>query len=234
MSMSKQNAPKPKPAISYIRVSTAKQGHSGLGLEAQRVSVQAFAQANGYEIVQEFLEIESGKNDSRPVLAKAKAAVKKLSACLVFAKLDRLARSVRFIAEIMDSTMDFRVADLPHADRVTLQIMAIMGEQEARACSERTKAALAAAKARGVLLGAQNPACRNLPEGSYKKGAQRVKAQAQAAYVDILPEILAMQNDGFSLHAIASMLNAKGHVTRTGKPWFPMQVSRALNRATFS
>jgi DNA invertase Pin-like site-specific DNA recombinase len=218
-------------AVSYIRVSTARQGSSGLGLEAQRESVRVFAQANGYVITQEFLEVESGKNDARPVLQAALAHAKKTGACLVIAKLDRLARSVSFVARLMDANTDFRAVDLPDASRLVLHIMSAVAENEARSCSDRTKAALAAARERGTLLGGANPKCRNLPPGVRERGAQTTKAKARAAVANILPKLLEMKAQGVSLQGIADALNAEKHATRTGKAWGPMQVLRALNRA---
>jgi len=220
-----------KKAVSYIRVSTARQGSSGLGLEAQRESVRVFSQALGYELTQEFLEVESGKNDARPVLAKALAHAKKTGACLVIAKLDRLARSVSFVSRLMDANTDFRAVDLPDASRLVLHIMSAVAENEAKSCSDRTKAALAAAKARGALLGASNPKSRNLPQGAHERGGQTTAAKARAAVADVLPRILALKAQRLSLQAIADALNAEGSVTRSGKAWHPMQVSRALNRA---
>lgn len=218
-------------AVSYIRVSTARQGSSGLGLEAQRESVRVFAQAHGYAIAQEFLEVESGKNDARPVLAKALAYAKKNGACLVIAKLDRLARSVSFVARLIDANTDFRAVDLPDASRLVLHIMSAVAENEAKSCSDRTKAALAAAKARGVRLGASNEACRNLPPGANQRGGQTTKAKARAAVADLLPKLRALKAQGLSLQGIADALNTEGQVTRSGKAWHAMQISRALNRA---
>lgn len=218
-------------AVSYIRVSTARQGSSGLGLEAQRESVRVFAHAHGYEIAQEYLEVESGKNDARPVLQKALACAKKMGACLVIAKLDRLARSVSFVARLMDANTDFRAVDLPDASRLVLHIMSAVAENEAKSCSDRTKAALAAARERGTLLGGANPKCRNLPSGARERGAQTTKAKARAAVADILPRLLALKAQGLSLQGIADALNTEGLVTRSGKAWHAMQISRALTRA---
>jgi DNA invertase Pin-like site-specific DNA recombinase len=222
-----------KQAASYIRVSTARQGSSGLGLglEAQRESVRVFALANGYEIAKEFLEVESGKNDARPVLAEALAHAKKTGACLVIAKLDRLARSVSFVARLMDAKTDFRAVDLPDASTLVLHIMSAVAENEAKSCSDRTKAALAAARERGKLLGGANPKCRNLPPGARERGAQKTKDKARAAVADILPKLRTLKAQGLSLQGIANALNDEGQVTRSGKAWHAMQVSRALNRA---
>jgi DNA invertase Pin-like site-specific DNA recombinase len=221
-----------KKAIAYFRVSTSKQGHSGLGLEAQRESVHIFSQAYGYEIVEEFIEIESGKNDSRPILQKALARSKKIGGCLVIAKLDRLARSVSFISQLMDAKTDFRATDYPDAPPLVLHIMTAVAQEEARACSERTKAALAAAKARGVLLGGTNPKCRNLTPGARERGHKTIKSKAQEAYVDILQEIRLMRIRGSSFQEIADTLNARERMTRNGKTWHPIQISRVLNRPT--
>jgi DNA invertase Pin-like site-specific DNA recombinase len=220
-----------KQAVSYIRVSTARQGSSGLGLEAQRESVRVFAQAHGYEVAQEFLEVESGKNDARPVLQKALAFAKKTGACLVIAKLDRLARSVSFVARLMDANTDFKAIDLPDASRLVLHIMSAVAENEAKSCSDRTKAALAAAKARGVVLGASNPACRNSTQAGRAKGRETAKTKARAAYADLLPQILALKAQGLSFQGIADALNDEGQVTRNGKEWRAMQILRTLKRA---
>jgi DNA invertase Pin-like site-specific DNA recombinase len=233
--MSTKNASKPKQAVSYIRVSTARQGHSGLGLEAQQNSVRIFSQANGLEIAKEFIEIESGKNDSRPILQEALTYSKKIGGTLVIAKLDRLARSVSFISQLMDAKTDFRACDYPDVPPMVLHIMAAVSENEAKACSDRTKAALAAAKERGVLLGAANPKCQNLPDGAYARGGQVTKARALEAYADVRAEIFSMKiNHGLSYQEIANTLNARGRFTRHGKEWHPMQVSRVLNRAPAS
>lgn len=225
-----------KKAVSYIRVSTSKQGQSGLGLEAQQESVRVFAQANGYEVVQEFREIESGKNNDRPILQKALAHAKKIGACLVIAKLDRLARSVSFIAKLMESNTDFRAIDFPEASsassRLILHVMSAFAEHEARSCSERTKLALAAAKSKGKLLGASNPKCPKLTPEARKKGQQKLKSKAIKAYSGILPKILELKSQGISLQGIANKLNAENEITRNGKSWHPIQISRALNRVS--
>jgi hypothetical protein len=139
--------------VAYLRVSTARQGVSGLGLEAQRATVDAFARQHGGTVVGSFIEVENGKRSDRPELAKALEAARKAKATLVFAKLDRLSRNVAFIANLMDAGVDFVACDQPFASRLTLHILAAVAEDEARRISERTKAALAAAKARGVKLG---------------------------------------------------------------------------------
>jgi len=139
--------------VSYLRVSTDKQGASGLGLEAQRKAVADYLNGGKWSLAQEFIEIESGKRSDRPQLAAALAACKKLKAKLVVAKLDRLARNVAFTAKLMESGVEFVAADMPFANKLTIHILAAVAEHEREAISDRTKAALAAAKARGVKLG---------------------------------------------------------------------------------
>lgn len=140
-------------AIPYYRVSTERQGKSGLGLDAQRQAVEAYARSFGLELDGEFIEVESGRKDKRPVLAKALKACRKLKAILLIAKLDRLGRNVSFIADLMDADIDFRAVDNPSASRFVLHILAAVAEYERDQIAQRTKAALQAAKARGVILG---------------------------------------------------------------------------------
>ena len=148
---------KPTTYVSYLRVSTQKQGQSGLGLEAQRAAVEAFTRHQGGKIVAEYVEVESGKRSARPELARAMAAAKKAGATLLIAKLDRLSRDVHFISGLMKG-VDFLAVDQPFANQLTLHILAAVAEDEARRISERTKAALRAARARGVKLGGPNAA----------------------------------------------------------------------------
>jgi len=138
--------------VAYYRVSTTRQGESGLGLEAQQSAVENFLRGRG-EILAEFVEVESGKKVRRPQLDEALRLCRKAKATLVIAKLDRLARNVHFISGLMEAGVDFRAVDAPSKDRFILHIQAAFAEEEARRISERTKAALAAAKARGVEIG---------------------------------------------------------------------------------
>ena len=139
--------------VAYLRVSTDKQGRSGLGLEAQRAAVAAHVDGTRGQIVSEFVEVESGRRKDRPQLAAALDACRALRAILVIAKLDRLARNVAFVSNLMESGVEFVAADMPTVNRLTIHILAAVAEEEARMISARTKAALAAAKARGVRLG---------------------------------------------------------------------------------
>jgi DNA invertase Pin-like site-specific DNA recombinase len=156
--------------VSYVRVSTQRQGASGLGLEAQRAAVDAYCKQHGVKVGREFQEIESGRNDERAVLREAIAYAKRTRSKLVIGKLDRLARSVSFISNVMESGVDFAACDVPEANRLLLHIMAAVAENEARAISDRTVQALAAAKARGTPLGATNPKSRNMTPAVMEQG----------------------------------------------------------------
>lgn len=221
--------------IGYLRVSTKGQGESGLGIEAQRAAVEGYAKQAGATLVMCYTEVESGKLSDRPELAKALAHARRSKATLVVAKLDRLARNVAFLSALMDSTVPFVACDNPHANRLTLHILAAVAEAEALAISQRTKAALAAYKARGGKLGAELPQCRNLTAEAREKGAHRaglaVAKAAGEAYADLMPTMAGLRAEGLSLAAIADTLNAEGQTTRRGRPWNPVQVARVLERA---
>ena len=223
---------KPATVVAYYRVSTVSQGRSGLGLEAQQAAVERFAGQEGAAIVAAYTEVESGRKNDRPQLARALAHAKRSRAMLVVAKRDRLARDVAFIAGVMNSGVEFRAVDNPHANRLTLHILAAVAEDEARRISERTKAALAALKARGGLLGAARPECRNLDAAARLRGSQRAAAEARRlcaeAYADLAPAVAAMRERGLSLRAIAGQLNQEGHTTRRGCVWNAVQVKRLL------
>jgi len=165
--------------IAYYRVSTDKQGKSGLGLEAQRQAVENYLNGGSWKLIAEFTEVESGKNSERPELRAAQAACKKHKARLVIAKLDRLSRNVAFIANLLEAGTDFVAVDNPHANKSMLQMMAVFAEMERDAISKRTKEALAAAKARGVKLG--NPRLADAIEATNK--ARQEAADAFAANV---------------------------------------------------
>jgi len=219
--------------VAYHRVSTEKQGKSGLGLEAQQAAVERHAATYGCTLVASYTEVESGRKNDRPELAKAIAHAKRSKATLVIAKLDRLARNVAFVANLMEAGVDFIACDNPHANRLTVHILSAVAEAEARAISDRTKAALAAAKARGVVLGAAG--ARNLTREGTLKGAAAaavaIRRQKAAAYEDLLPIVRKLAKNGLSLRAIAAQLNTDGHTTRTGRDWNPVQVSRVLATA---
>jgi len=211
--------------IAYFRVSTDRQGKSGLGLEAQRESVLAYLNGGSWTMVAEFTEIESGKHADRPQLAAALAACKKQKARLVIAKLDRLSRNLAFIAALMDSGVEFVAADNPHANKLTIHILAAVAQHEREAVSQRTKDALAAAKAQGVKLG--NP---RLAESVAEANAARVEAADRFA-ANVLPIIREIQASGVSsLRGVAKALIARGIKTARGGEWSAVQVTDILNR----
>src|SRR5262245_30468602 len=218
--------------IGYLRVSTKAQGASGLGLEAQRAAIEAFARQGGHRIAKEYVEVESGKRADRPQLAAALSHCKRSKAMLVVAKLDRLARNVRFLATVMDSGCEFAAADMPSANRFMLHVMAAVAEHEAKAISERTTVALRAAKARGIALGASRPEGRNLTAAARARGQRRAgevaREAAKQAYEDILPLMRDWRSEGLTLDAIAAKLNEQGHCTRRNRPWSPSLVHSVL------
>ncbi len=221
--------------IGYLRVSTKRQGESGLGLEGQKAAVEAHAKQTGAQVTQWYVEIESGKRADRPELAKALSHAKRNKAVLCVAKLDRLSRNVEFLAKVMNSGCEFAAADMPAANRFMLHVMAAVAEHEVKAISERTKTALQAYKARGGKLGAELEQCRNLTPEGVAKGRQRsAESRAKAASEatsDLLPIMQEVRNAGKTLKEIAVELTGKGHVTRRGKPWNQVQVARVLERA---
>jgi len=219
-----------KTLVAYYRVSTATQGRSGLGLEAQHQAVARFVEAEGFTIAAKFEEVETGKGsdalDRRPQLAAALAEARRLKAAVVVAKLDRLSRDVAFVAGLMAQRVPFIVAELgADADPFMLHLYAALAEKERSMISARTKAALAAAKDRGTQLG--NP---RIAEAQ-AKGAARNRANAIEADAKVLPLITTMQADGASLRKIAVELNAKGIATARGGKWAAEQVRAILSRA---
>ena len=204
-----------KTLIAYYRVSTQKQGRSGLGLDAQRKAVAEYAAARGQTIVAEFTEVESGKRNDRPQLAAALAACKKQKAQLVIAKLGRLARKLSKITGLQDGGIDFVACDNPHATKFTIQILGAVGELEADMISKRTKEGLAIAKARGVQLGNAKQALEN-------KQAALDRAQ------QLRPLFVAFA--GQSARAIADELNAREIATPTGALWSAKTVIRVQER----
>jgi DNA invertase Pin-like site-specific DNA recombinase len=212
--------------ISYYRVSTQKQGASGLGLEAQRATVEDYAKRTGGAIVAEFTEVESGKKNSRVELARAIAEAKRLGAVLVIAKLDRLARNAAFIFTLRDSGVSFVACDVPEANTLTVGVMAVMAQHEAELISLRTRAALAAKKQRGAKLG--TPA--NLTKEARIKGreahsrnaANNPNTKTAKGYAALL------RGNGASLRQMAQTLNAEGFKTPRGGKFSAVQVARLL------
>jgi DNA invertase Pin-like site-specific DNA recombinase len=219
--------------ISYLRVSTAGQGKSGLGLEAQREAIARFAAAEGLTIAAEYLEVETGKGadalERRPQLREALAQARKAKAAVCVAKLDRLSRDVAFIANLMVQRVPFIVAELgADCDPFMLHIYAALAEKERALISERTTAALARAKARGVRLG--NPT--NLAEAG-RLGAAAGHDAADAFAANVLPIVRQLQASGVTtLREIAMALNARGIHTARGGVWHQSTVRNLLARAT--
>jgi DNA invertase Pin-like site-specific DNA recombinase len=216
--------------VAYYRVSTAKQGASGLGLEAQRESVARYLNGGDWSIVAEFTEVESGRKADRPELAKAFAACRLYGAKLVIAKLDRLSRDAHFLLGLEKAGVEFVAADMPGANRLTVGIMAVVAQEERRMISERTKAALAAAKANGKKLGGNRGVVLSAEAQEAGRMAQASRATARAA--DLAPVIAELRAAGItSLGALARALTARGIPTsRGGETWSPMQVARVMQR----
>lgn len=204
-------------AVAYIRVSTAKQGRSGLGLEAQAAALAKFAAAEGFSFLQTFTETESGADDNRPALAEAIKLAGKRKAPVIVAKLDRLSRDVHYISGLMKHRVPFIVTELgADTDPFLLHIYAALAEKERALISRRTKDALAAAKARGVVIG-------GMRESSV------AFAREAAARAEALRPVFA-ELAGLSHRAMAKALNERGITTATGKAWSAMQVIRVRGR----
>jgi DNA invertase Pin-like site-specific DNA recombinase len=206
--------------VAYYRVSTDRQGKSGLGLDAQREAVLRHAAGHAGELIGEFCEVESGRRSDRPQLAAAIAAAKKAKATLIIAKLDRLARNVHFISGLMESGVDFVAADNPHANKLMVHMLAAFAEHEREQISQRTKDALAAAKARGIRLGRN--AARLAP-------AYRAEAMERAR--QLTPVLAELKAGGMSARRMAVELTARGILTPTGARWHAQTVIRMLDRA---
>jgi DNA invertase Pin-like site-specific DNA recombinase len=201
--------------VSYLRVSTDRQGERGYGIEAQRRAVADYLDGGNWQLLGEFVEVESGKRNDRPELAKALAACKKHKATLVIAKLDRLARNVAFIANLMDGKVDFVCCDMPQATRLTIHVLAAVAEHEREMIAARTKAGLAAAKARGVKLGNAEIAAAN--RGAALNRAKQLRP--------IFAELVAL-----SARGAAEELNRRGVQTPAGGQWHATTVIRVRDR----
>ncbi|MES2844727.1 MAG: recombinase family protein [Pseudomonadota bacterium] len=219
--------------VAYERVSTARQGASGLGLEAQRKVIEDFAASRGSDVLARFTEVESGRKADRPELLKALHLAKVTGATLVIAKLDRLSRNAAFLLALRDSGVRFVAVDMPEANDLTVGIMALATQAEREAISRRTKEALAVAKARGVKLGNPNRAAslRRAGKGGVALRAA-VSANAAAFAQDLLPVLAEIRAAGHtSLRAIAAELTAREIRTRRGGAWSVGNVIQILLRA---
>jgi DNA invertase Pin-like site-specific DNA recombinase len=215
--------------IAYYRVSTARQGKSGLGLEAQQAAVRNYLNGGQWNLIQEVTEIETGKRSDRPQLLEALRLCRLHGATLVIAKLDRLARNVAFVSALMEAKVPFIAVDFPTANDLTIHILAAVAQHEAAAISARTKVALAASKARGKKLGGLREGGLGTPEqrtiGRQRSIATR-QHKAMSFASDVAPFIAEMRQAGQSLRTIADHLNAKKIPTARGKAWTAMAVRR--------
>lgn len=213
--------------VVYLRVSTQRQGASGLGLEAQRTAVAAYLSEGPRTALEELVEVETAKGsnalEKRPQLRLALERCRKTGATLLIAKLDRLARNVHFVSGLIETGVDFVAADMPHANKVMIQMHAVMSEWERDQISERTKVALAAAKARGVVLGATGPA-------NLKSQNERQKQNANALQVKLNPIINGFIAQGMSQRTIVLQLNTLNITTSRGRLWSLSQLQRVLKK----
>jgi DNA invertase Pin-like site-specific DNA recombinase len=218
--------------IAYYRVSTEEQGRSGLGLEAQRQAVISLCNSRGWEVIDEYTEVESGKRSDRPALEAAKARAKLTGAVLVVAKLDRLSRSVTFLSQLQDSGAKFVAADMPEANELTVHIMAAVAQAERKAIGQRTREALTAAKARGTKLGNPNGAAALRRAGKGNTDAVAVIRYGADSFArELAPVIADIRASGsVSLPAIANALNERHIQTRRGGIWHPTSVKNLLAR----
>lgn len=218
--------------VAYHRVSTARQGRSGLGLEAQKKAIQDYATATNANLVGTFTEVESGKDNDRPELTRALHLAKITGATLVIAKLDRLSRNAAFLLTLRDSGVRFVAADMPEANDLTVGVMALVAQQEREAISKRTKEALAAAKARGVKLGNPNgaEALRKAAKGN-TASVHAIQTKADRHAQDLAPVVDSLRSEGItSLGALANNLNDKGMLTPRGGRWHKSSVRNLLQR----
>jgi len=216
--------------VAYLRVSTAKQGRSGLGLEAQREAVRQFVVSRGGKIIAPvFVEVETGKRNDRPELDKALKRCRRTGATLVVAKLDRLSRNAAFLMTLRDSGVDFVAADLPEANTMTVGVMAVVAQHEREAISQRTKAALAAAKARGRTLGGFRAGAADIAKYQHE-GVAAVRLRASQAAEERREAIAELQRESLSLNAMAARLNGDSVRTSRGGRWTATAVKRTIAR----
>ena len=206
--------------VAYYRVSTVQQGVSGLGLDAQKAAVASYLNGGDWQMVAEYVEIESGKRSDRPQLQAAIAAAKKSRAILLVAKLDRLTRNVHFLTGLLESGVRFKAADMPEADKTMVQMMAVLAEWERDRISERTKAALAEAKRRGKKLGNPNLVADNSVR----------MAEAQARAEALRKTLRGLQRQGMAQREMVEELNRAGLPAARGGQWSLMQLQRVLKR----
>lgn len=222
---------KPKSFVAYYRVSTARQGLSGLGLAAQKQAVADYVNGGARRVLCEYTEVESGKRKDRPELMKALAHCRQTGATLVIAKLDRLSRDAAFLLSLRDSEVEFVAADMPNANRLTVGILALVAEQEREAISRRTREALAAAKRRGTKLGNPDGA---KPLHAARKGNRAalaaIQAKANRRADELRPVVADLRGSYRTLEALAGALNERGMRTPRGAQWHASSVRNLLAR----
>ena len=220
------------PLVVYYRVSSKQQKRSGLGLEAQRDAVQRYVKANPGRVVAELTEVESGRRSDRPVIKEALWLCRVYGARLIVARLDRLARSTAMISGLMKSGVDFIAADMPLANRFTIHILAAVAEYEARLISERTKAAFAAAKARGRKFGNPKPETQRFSAVARRAQVRTMRERAKARALDYMPLLCELRERGETIHGIALQLTAMGLDTPNRRQvWRDKMVSRLFEYA---
>ncbi len=220
--------------VAYYRVSTAKQGRSGLGLDAQREAVRGFLNGSNWSLLAEHTEVESGKRDDRPELAIALRTCRLTGASLIIARLDRLSRDAAFLLNLEKAGVEFVAADMPNANRLTVRLMAVIAQEEREMISARTKAALTAAKARGTTLGGWRQTLKSGQPNEYTVdhtvGTKALQARADTFAATVGPLVREMRNAGDSLRQIAAALTEKGIRTPRGGAWTADAVNRVLLR----
>lgn len=216
--------------VAYYRVSTKQQGSSGLGLESQKEIVHSFIRNNGNRILNEFTEVESGRNNNRPQLLKAVSIAKQTGSTLVIAKLDRLSRNMTFISTLMDNKVKFVCCDMPDANELTIHIFASLAQWERKRISERTKNALDAKRKREPDWKPGNPS--NLTNEAREKAYSKIRKNAMEDHTvrHAYHYIKLLRKQGLSFHKIADELNSEGYRTRTGKYFHAIQVCNIWKR----
>lgn len=210
--------------VSYLRVSTQRQGQSGLGIEAQRAAVDQFLASSRGTLIAEYVEVESGSGRARPIFVQSIALCKKVGATLLIAKLDRLARNVAFVSSLMEGGVEFVAADAPYANKLMIHILAAFAEHERMLISDRTKAALSAAKARGVRLGRNSALLAKQNRAAALTFAESLRSSVEGA----------SDRGAQTLLEFAFELNSRGLPTRGGSPWTPGTVHRLLKRLHYN
>lgn len=205
---------------SYLRVSTTRQGEFGLGIDAQREAVRRYVQNVGGLLTQEYVEVETGRSATRPVLLQAIARCRREKSVLLIARLDRLARSVSFVSSLMEGGVDFVAVDIPAANKMMLQMLAVFAEFERDQIAARTKAALAAAKARGVVLGTNGKVLAAKHQAEARIFAETMREPVETA----------MANGASTLREIADCINQTGRLTREGSSWSATTVQKVVDR----